>query len=39
MENFFDNELKNYGGSAVFKGNLKKEDLPKIKGLSDVFIK
>ena len=36
---FFDNELQNYGGTAVFKGNLKKEDLPKIKGLSDVFIK
>ena len=36
---FFDNELINYGGTAVFKGNLKKEDLPKIKGLSDICIK
>ena len=36
---FFDNELQNYGSTAVFKGNLKKEDLSKIKGLSDVFIK
>ena len=35
---FFDNELQNYGGIAVFKGNLVKEDLSKIKGLSDVFI-
>ena len=33
----FDNELQNYGGTAVFKMNLKREDLSKIQeGLSDV---
>ena len=26
----FDNKLQNYGGTAVFKGILKKEDLSKI---------
>ena len=27
----FDNELKNYGGTAVFKGILKKKIYPKLK--------
>ena len=31
METFFDNELKNYGGTAVFKGILKKKIYPKLK--------
>ena len=28
---FFDNELQNYGGTAVFKGNRKKKIYPKLK--------
>ena len=34
---FFDSELQFFGGSAVFRGNLKQNDLPKY-GLSDLLI-
>ena len=34
---FFDSELQFFGGSAVFRGNLKQDDLPKY-GFSDLFI-
>jgi len=37
MEDFFDSELQFFGGSAVFRGNLKQDDLPKY-GLSYLFI-
>ena len=34
---FFDSELQFFGGSAVFRGNLKQDDLPNY-GLSDLLI-
>jgi len=36
-KNFFDSELQFLGGSAVFRGNLKQDDLPKY-GFLDLFI-
>ena len=35
---FFDIELRNYGGSALFSGNLSKKDLSKYVNLSYPFI-
>ena len=36
LKYFFDSELQLFGGSAVFRGNLKQDDLPKY-GFSDLF--
>ena len=32
---FFDSELQHFGGPAIFRGNLKQDDLPD--GFSDLF--